>query len=93
MRLRLRTGMILTPEFQPGSTMTSEPIKETAGEAVPDNDISMDAVLARFGGDPHAALEAALADVAYLSRELDTASLAMSFGFARGWTPLAKRPE
>lgn len=72
--------------------MQTETEEAPASEAVPEVDLSMDAVLARFDGNPHAALEAALADVAYLTRELDTASLAMSFGFARGWSPLTKRP-
>jgi hypothetical protein len=70
--------------------MTPEPAKASAGEAVPCDDLTLEAVLARFGGDAHAALEAALSDVAYLRQELGFASLAMSYGFARGWKPLAE---
>lgn len=47
----------------------------------------IDEVLSRFNGDAHAALEAALTDLAFLRRELTLASLAMSYGFARGWRP------
>ena len=72
--------------------MTSEPVTATAGEAVPDDDLNIDAVLAQFNGDPHAALRAAIDDIAYLRSELVFASLTMSYGYARGWTPLAKRP-
>lgn len=72
--------------------MTPEPAKVAAGEAVPADDLSIEAVLARFDGDPHAALGAAIDDISYLRRELVFASLAMSYGYARGWTPLAKRP-
>ena len=86
-------GMIPAPDKTQRAPMKPEPAKAADGEAVPVVDLSVDAVLARFEGDPRAALEAALADVAYLSRELDTASLAMSFGFARGWSPLTKRPK
>ncbi|MCG6115855.1 MAG: hypothetical protein MEQ84_11715 [Mesorhizobium sp.] len=71
--------------------MTSEPAKATAGEAVHDDDLNIDVVLARFHGDPYAALGAAIDDIAYLRKELVFASLTMSYGYARGWTPLAKR--
>jgi hypothetical protein len=50
-------------------------------------DLSLSAVLARFDGDARAALEAALDDIAHLQQELTYASLAMSYGFARGWRP------
>jgi hypothetical protein len=50
-------------------------------------------VLAVYAGDHRAAIEALLADRAYLERELAFASLAMSFGFARGWRPAAGERE
>lgn len=71
--------------------MTSEPVKATGGGAVPDDDLSIEAVLARFDGDPYAALGAAIDDISYLHKELTFASLLMSYGYARGWAPLAKR--
>jgi hypothetical protein len=42
--------------------MTPEPAKAPAGEAVPGDELSLEAILARFNGDSRAALEAALAD-------------------------------
>lgn len=68
--------------------MYSEPAMATAGEAVPDTPSSdAESVLALFDGDAKAAIEALIADRAFLVRELDYASLAMSFGFSRGWKP------
>ncbi len=61
--------------------------KAPAGEAVPDGDLNIEAVLARFGGDAQVALAAALSDIARLQQELAFASLTMSYGFARGWRP------
>jgi hypothetical protein len=66
--------------------MRPAPAKETAGEAVV-NDMSIDAVLARFDGDARAALDAALHDIIFLQHEAMLASLAMSYGYARGWQP------
>ncbi|MCV0394371.1 MAG: hypothetical protein K5872_15975 [Rhizobiaceae bacterium] len=63
----------------------TEPAKTREGEAMPD--LAIDDVLIRFDGDHHAALVAALSDIAHLRRELQFASLAMSYGFARGWRP------
>jgi hypothetical protein len=45
-----------------------------------------DATIAAFGGDPREAVKALLANNADLQRELDFASLAMSYGFTRGWS-------
>lgn len=59
---------------------------ESDGEAMRD-ELSIDAVLARFNGDAHAALDAALHDITFLQHELILASLAMSYGYARGWRP------
>ena len=61
----------------------AEPARATAGEAVPETDMSVEAVLSRFNGDARAALAAAIEDIARLDRELQFASLAMSYGFAR----------
>lgn len=71
----------------------AEPAREPDGEAVTGDDITIEAVLARFNGDPHAALAAALDDIAYLQRELSFASLAVSYGFARGWTPMVAKGD
>jgi hypothetical protein len=46
----------------------------------------MDATIAAFGGDPREAVRGLLADNAALQRELDLASLMMSYGFTRGWS-------
>lgn len=73
--------------------MTPEPEKVSAGEAVPDDELSLEAILARFNGDSRAALEAALSDIVFLRKELDFASLAMSYGFARGWKPCTERKD
>lgn len=63
-------------------------------ENVARNDIAadVDSMLRRFDGDAHAALRAALDDIAYLRREVEFAALAMSFGFTRGWRPTTERP-
>jgi hypothetical protein len=71
----------------------TKPAKAAAGEAVPDDERSVEAVVARFGGNTRAALESALDDIAHLERELVVASLAMSFGFARGWRPSIDRRD
>lgn len=54
---------------------------------------AVDDVLARFDGDARAALEAALCDIAFLRKEITFASLAMSYGFARGWRPKIERED
>lgn len=69
----------------------AEPAKAVDSEA--NDSLDLDAVLARFNGDAVAALQAALEDVAFLRRELTFASLAMSYGFARGWRPAIERPD
>lgn len=66
--------------------MRPEPITESDREAMRD-EMSIGAVLARFDGDAHAALDAALHDIAFLRQELILAGLAMSYGYARGWKP------
>lgn len=58
-----------------------------AGEAVPDDSLTLENVLARFNGDAQAALAVAIEDIRYLERELGYASVCMSIGFARGWRP------
>ena len=65
----------------------AEPARKVDGEVVPGDDLTIEAVLARFNGDSRAALTAALDDIASLQRELSFANLTMSYGFARGWTP------
>lgn len=51
----------------------------------------IDAAIAACGGDVRTTIAALLADNAALQRELDFASLAMSYGFSRGW--FARRRE
>lgn len=70
----------------------AEPAKATSGEALTES-MDVEAVLARFGGDPIAALTAAMEDVIFLRREIEFARLAMSYGFARGWRPALERPD
>ncbi len=48
-------------------------------------------VLAYYGGDVRAAIEGLLKDRDFLVKEIEYASLAMSFGFARGWKPTVFR--
>jgi hypothetical protein len=71
--------------------MSAKPTFRADGEALPEP--MVDKVLAVYAGDHRAAIEALLADRAYLERELAFASLAMSFGFARGWRPAAGERE
>lgn len=52
----------------------------------PDMEVDTDAAIAAFGGDPREAVKALLKDNAALQSELDFASLAMSYGFTRGWS-------
>ena len=68
----------------------TEPQKAAAGEAFAD-DLSFDAVMARFNGDARAALRCALDDIDFLRREIGFARLAMSYGFERGWRPSLER--
>jgi hypothetical protein len=72
--------------------MTSEPAMAPAGEAVPENEpITARQVLNLYDGDALAAIDAMMADIDYLREELTVASLAMSFGFARGWQPATRQ--
>ena len=47
----------------------------------------IDEALAYHQGDVRATIAALLAEREYLLREIEYASLALSFGFARGWKP------
>ena len=67
----------------------TEPVKAPDGEAMP----GVDDILAEYRGDARAAIAALAEDVAHLERELLFASLAMGFGFARGWRPARSRRE
>lgn len=51
----------------------------------PDDEI--EEALAYHQGDARATIAALLAEREFLLREIEYASLAMSYGFARGWTP------
>lgn len=48
-------------------------------------------ILDAFGGNALAALRSVVADAEHLCAELETASLYLSHGAARGWTPSFKR--
>jgi hypothetical protein len=69
------------------------PAKVAMSEAMPEDKQDAETVLAQFDGDAMAALKAAIEDIAHLRRELALASLAMSYGFARGWRPQIVKPE
>lgn len=49
----------------------------------------VDLMIIEHAGDIRAALAASMAEAAELREEITFASLAMSFGFARGWKPKA----
>lgn len=59
----------------------------------PENNLERlaDDAVAACGGDTREAVKALVADNISLQKELDFASLAMSFGFSRGW--FARRRE
>lgn len=48
-------------------------------------------VLDAFGGNALAALRSVIADAEFLCEQLETASLYLSHGAARGWTPSFER--
>lgn len=47
----------------------------------------IDWMILEHGGDVRAALETSMSEVERLRKELAFATLAMSYGFARGWQP------
>lgn len=49
------------------------------------------AVLDAFGGNALAALRSVIADAEFLCEQLETASLYLSGGIARGWKPSFER--
>lgn len=67
--------------------------RSVARESRPENDLERlaDDAVASCGGDMREAVKALVADNISLQKELDFASLAMSFGFSRGW--FAKQRE
>jgi hypothetical protein len=50
-------------------------------------------VLEAFGGNALAALRSVIADAEYLCGQLETASLYLSGGIARGWKPSFEREQ
>ncbi|MEJ1117879.1 hypothetical protein V9K92_05285 [Phyllobacterium sp. CCNWLW109] len=53
-----------------------------------------DQLIAEHGGDVQAAIAKLMDERSFLIKELEYASLAMGFGYARGWKPkLSRRPE
>jgi len=67
--------------------------QSAARESRPENDLERlaDDAVSACGGDLRATVKALVADNIGLQKELDFASLAMSFGFSRGW--FAKRRD
>lgn len=67
--------------------------QSVARDSLPANDLESlaDDAVAACGGDLRATVKALVADNIGLQKELDFASLAMSFGFSRGW--FAKRRD
>lgn len=61
--------------------------RSVARDSRPDNNLERlaDDAVAVCGGDLRATIKALVADNIDLQRELDFASLAMSYGFSRGW--------
>jgi hypothetical protein len=51
------------------------------------------AVLDAFGGNALAALQSVIADAEFLCDQLETASLYLSSGIARGWRPSLTRGQ
>lgn len=56
-------------------------------EPVLKHDDEIEELIAEHGGDVHAAIAALLSDRRFLIKELECASLAMGYGYARGWKP------
>ncbi len=50
-----------------------------------------DQLIAEHGGDANTAIAKLVEERAYLTKELEYASLAMGFGYARGWKPKLSR--
>ncbi|MBV2143103.1 hypothetical protein KUG47_06290 [Falsochrobactrum sp. TDYN1] len=50
-------------------------------------DDEIEQVLSYYKGDVRAAIEGLLKDRDFLVKEIEYASLAMSFGYSRGWKP------
>lgn len=50
-------------------------------------------ILDAFGGDALAALTSVVKDAEFLCEQLETASLYLSHGAARGWTPSFERDQ
>lgn len=63
-----------------------------ARDSRPDNNLERlaDDAVAACGGDLRATIKALVADNIDLQRELDFATLAMSYGFSRGWFALQR---
>lgn len=57
------------------------------------HDEEIDQLIAEHGGDVHAAIEQLLSEKNFLIKELEYASLAMGFGYARGWKPKMLAPR
>ncbi|CAN7327499.1 CUE domain-containing protein [Phyllobacterium sp. LjRoot231] len=51
------------------------------------HDDDVERLIAEHNGDVQAAIEILLSERSFLIKELEYASLAMGYGFARGWKP------
>ncbi|EJN04179.1 hypothetical protein [Phyllobacterium sp. YR531] len=52
-----------------------------------------DQLIAEHEGDANAAIARLIEERSFLTKELEYASLAMGFGFARGWKPKLLKPR
>jgi GT2 family glycosyltransferase len=55
--------------------------------AEPVEEDPVETIFFAYRGDPRAAIAGLLADIEYLRRQIDYASLAVSPGYTRGWRP------
>lgn len=55
------------------------------------HDDDVEQLIAEHGGDIQAAIAKLLSERSFLIKELEYASLAMGFGYARGWKPKLMR--
>lgn len=64
----------------------------SAVDRIEDGEIDQaQAVLDAFGGNAFAALRSVIEDAEFLCEQLETASLYLSSGIARGWVPRFER--
>jgi hypothetical protein len=80
-----KTGTNSFPYMRGCGNLLEKEILMNAISRQPDDEI--EEALAYHQGDARATIAALLAERDFLLREIEYASLAMSYGFARGWKP------